>query len=161
MSLVLVRISAGWQGPIVLDVRPDLRVLGFAGMLSLFTSLLFGIGPALLASRLEVASLLKGNQNSSARNAMQGPRLGPTKILVIAQISMCLFLLVIAGLFVRTLKNLVDINPGFNPQQLLLFAVELPDSERKGVAGANLFEECLNGSKSYLESDLRLYRKKP
>ncbi len=110
-----------WGGGVLgLELKLDLRVLGFTFAVSLATGLLFGLAPALRATRVDLTSALKDN----ARNLTGGSRSLLTKSLIVVQVAMSLVLLVGAGLFVRTLRNLQNVDLGFNRENLLLFSVE-------------------------------------
>jgi len=110
-----------WRaGELILDLRIDLRVLGFTFAVSLATGLLFGIVPALRATRIDLTSALK----DSARGAIGSTHSYLAKSLTIVQVAMSLVLLVSAGLFVRTLGNLENVDIGFNRENLLLFNVD-------------------------------------
>ncbi len=102
--------------------RPDLNwhVLGAALALSLLTGLLFGLAPALQSTRVDVIRALKESRagrpgSHSFRRASLG------QVLMVAQISISLLMLVGAGLFLRTLSNLQSIQLGFNRENVLLF----------------------------------------
>jgi predicted permease len=95
------------------------RVLGFTVGVSLITGMLFGVAPAWRASRADLTSALKVSNRGSS--AITRSRL--IKGLVIVQVAMSLVLLVGAGLFVRTLRNLEHVDVGFNQQNLLLFTL--------------------------------------
>jgi len=100
-----------------LDVRTDVRTLCFALGVSLFTCLLFGIAPALWATRTDAGLTLKGAANSASANT---PRLGPRSILVVSQVSLSVLLLVGAGLLVRSLQKLSAVDTGFRQESILL-----------------------------------------
>jgi predicted permease len=102
-----------------LDARPDFRVLVFTLGVSLLTSLLFGIAPALRASRLGVIPSLSGAARTASGSSGAPSRLLP-KVLVVAQVTFSLVLLAGAGLFVRTLQNLESQDFGFNRNNVLL-----------------------------------------
>jgi predicted permease len=99
---------------ISLAVGLDWRIFGFTGALALATGLLFGVAPAVRASKAAVSSGL----NPRGAGASGGWRL--SKSLVTAQVALCLPLLVVAGLFVGTLRNLKSQDFGFSRDQLLL-----------------------------------------
>ena len=103
-------------GTIRLDVQPDARMLGFSAALCLLVLLLFGLVPAFGASKVALTPALKGSGNSTRHPG--GFRLG--KSLVITQVALSLVLLVVAGLFVRTLRNLEACDPGLGRERLLL-----------------------------------------
>src|SRR5215471_7641733 len=110
-----------------LDVNPDARRLTFTTAISVLTGLLFGIAPALRATRVDVSPALKTNAGWRFGAAGRG-RFGLGKGLVSAQVAMSLLLLVGAGLFLHTLVNLGNVNLGFNPRNILLFGLNLTHS---------------------------------
>jgi len=110
-----------WGGSeLVLDLRIDLRVLAFTMVVSLLTGILFGLAPALRATRVDLSPALKDNARSLASAAR--PLL--TKALIVVQVSLSLVLMIGAALFVRTLTNLEAVDVGFNRENLLLFRVD-------------------------------------
>lgn len=113
---------SGWSGRemVGLDPRLDLRVLGFTMAVSLLTGIVFGLVPALRATRLNVTPALK----DSGRSSSAATRSWLTRSLVVVQVSVSLLLLIGAGLLVRTLVNLQHVDTGFNEKNLLLFSVE-------------------------------------
>jgi predicted permease len=114
-------LSPSW-GPAALVVRFDWRVFAFTCIIALLTGLGFGVVPAWQSTRTSVNGGLKNTGRT-----MSDPRKGITgKLLVVLQVSLCMLLLVSAGLFVRTLVNLSALDPGFNKRGLLLFALEPP-----------------------------------
>src|SRR5712692_8304132 len=94
----------------------DWRVLGFAALLSLFTGLLFGMAPALQASRPELVAALKGEAGSGPR----GLRKPLGEILVISQVALSLVVLIASGLFVRSLQSAQTADLGFDTKNLLV-----------------------------------------
>jgi predicted permease len=120
------------------DTSLDCQVLGFTLAVSLLAALLTGLLPAWRASQVDPAGALKGS------GTFASPRLRLGRILVIAQIALTLLLLAGAGLYVRTLHNLVSINPGFDTRRLLLVQMNPRNS---GLHGADLiafYERSLN-----------------
>jgi predicted permease len=105
------------------DPNPDLRVLSFTFGVSLLTGLLFGLGPAWRASRMSVNSGLRAGSRSVAGGGIRSGRFPLSKILVTVQVALSLTLLVGAGLFVRTIKNLENQSFGFSRSNVL--AVDL------------------------------------
>jgi len=117
----LLLVLRPWRGAaLALDLKLDLRVLGFTIVVSLLTGLVFGLAPALRATRVDLTPALKDN----ARSVTGGSRSLLTKSLIVVQVALSLVLLVGAGLFVRTLRNLQNVDIGFNRENLLLFNVE-------------------------------------
>jgi predicted permease len=101
-----------------LDVRPDSHVLLFTFLLSLATPVLFGLIPACRATRVELnASLKEIRSPAPSHNPL-------VKSLMVAQVALSLVLLIGAGLFVRTLAHLTNVDPGFNKNGVLLFGIE-------------------------------------
>jgi predicted permease len=97
----------------------DWQVLAFVLGVTLLTGIVFGIAPALRATSGDVSTALKQTSRSVA-----GSRSLLGKSLLVAQVAISLVLLVGAGLFLRTLHNLRQVEVGFNPQNLLLFRVQ-------------------------------------
>src|SRR3989454_1886684 len=114
--------TSDWAGGERSPITPqlDLRVLGFTLALTLLTGIVFGLVPALRATRLDLTPSLKdrGKSSSAASRSLL------SKSLVIAQVALSMLLLIGAGLLVRTLLNLQRVDTGFNAQNLLLFRVE-------------------------------------
>jgi predicted permease len=104
--------------PIVLSVRPDLRVLGFTLAVSVLTAILFGLIPAwrLVRTDMGLAPSIHGAGKSAGRSHT-------TKALIALQVAASLVLMVGAGLLVRSLQNLKDFYPGFRTDHVLLFDV--------------------------------------
>ncbi|HXJ96534.1 MAG TPA: ABC transporter permease [Terriglobia bacterium] len=116
----LVALMSHSAAPVLLNVRPDARVLAFTLIVSLATALLFGLAPALRASRLDVSPATKESVRTLGAVGRQA-RLG--KILAITQVALSLVMLITAGLLVRSLANLRGLYPGFNQDRVLLVSV--------------------------------------
>jgi predicted permease len=124
-SSVLVSLVSGAL-PLSIDVSPDVRVLAFTMLVSCATALVFGLLPALRAARIDPLPALKVG-GGSGRGTV---RIRLRRTLVVTQIAVSLVLLVIAGLFVRSLLKLKDIDTGFDPDRVLLFQVTPPVGEQ-------------------------------
>jgi len=98
----------------------DVRVLGFTFGLSLLTGIVFGLLPAMRATRLDLTPALKDTGRSSSAAA----RSWLSKSLVVVQVSVSVLLLIGAGLLIKTLRNLKNTEIGFNANNLLLFSVD-------------------------------------
>ncbi|HEY0726513.1 MAG TPA: ABC transporter permease, partial [Pyrinomonadaceae bacterium] len=111
-----------WGGPAMVSLEPalDLRVFGFTLGLSVLTGLVFGIVPALRATRFDLTPTLK----DAARGSSAISRSLLSRSLVVAQVSLSVLLLIGAGLLVRTLRNLQHVETGFNAHNLLLFSID-------------------------------------
>lgn len=132
---VLLALRPWGGGELVLYLKLDLRVLGFTIGVSAITGLLFGLAPALRATRVDLTPGLKDN----ARSLVGGSRSLLTKSLIVTQVAMSLVLLIGAGLFVSTLRNLQAVDVGFNRENLLLFRVDPRLSGYSGLQIANLY----------------------
>jgi predicted permease len=104
---------------IAMDATPDLAVLLFTLAVSLITGLLFGLAPALTAARTGAATTLSSNARTPQSSGGRSSRVWP-KTLVTVQVMLSLLLLVGAGLFLRTLRNLQNQDYGFERTHLLL-----------------------------------------
>ena len=104
--------------PLAIPFETDLRTLGFMLAISVATGILFGLAPALRATRITLAETLKDTGRGGTGRA------GTAKLLVGAQVAVSLLLLIGAGLFLRTLYNLKTQNVGYNPDHLLVMRVD-------------------------------------
>jgi predicted permease len=104
---------------IALNSAPDVTVLLFTLAVSLLTGLLFGLAPAFASARTASASTLSSSARTALASGGRASRLWP-KILVCAQITLSLLLLVGAGLFLRSLRKLQNQDYGFERNHLLL-----------------------------------------
>ncbi|HJY90625.1 MAG TPA: FtsX-like permease family protein, partial [Candidatus Acidoferrum sp.] len=116
-KLLLLMVSAGAQ-TLPLSVAPDSRVVLFTLLVSLVTPLLFGMAPAWRAARIELNSSLKNGRSTAPVHSPLA------KALIVAQVAFSLVLLIGAGLFLRTLVNLTNVDMGFNKNSVLLFRIE-------------------------------------
>jgi predicted permease len=105
-----------------LNVNPDMRVLSFAAGISLFSGIVFGLGPAAQTTRIELSAAMKESTLWSGR-ASGKSRLWSRKLLVTFQLAVSLLLVVVAGLLVRTLGNLKSADLGFDPRKVLIFGL--------------------------------------
>jgi len=106
--------------PIVFDFNVDLRVLAFTAALSILTGMLFGLAPALRATRPDLVAALKNE--SSVFGRIRG--FGLRNSLVVVQVALSLVLLASAGLFLRSLQHASSIDIGMKPDNILLMAVD-------------------------------------
>jgi predicted permease len=134
--------------PLALRVVPDAQILLFTASLSLVTGILFGLVPALRATRIDLSPALK----AAARGLMGGrSSFVLAKGLVVAQVALSLLLLTGAGLFVGTLKNLKSVDAGYSRANILLFGIDTygtPYAGRSAEAVARLnilYAEILGG----------------
>jgi predicted permease len=119
-SELLVKLISDPSEPFLLELNLDPRVLGFTLAVSLLTGILFGLLPALRARRLSLDAALR-----PARGAGQGRKeQRATRALVAGQVALSLFLLIMAGLLVRSVQNLRGFDPGFDRHNVLLIDVQ-------------------------------------
>ena len=124
-SALAAFLSANWYSSINLDVRPDALVLAFTIGMGVLAAVLFGLAPALQGMRVDLAPALKGmvSKGPTALFASRWPSFG--SVLVVAQVALSVVVLAGAGLLVRTLINLEQMNVGFETDHLLLFSVDM------------------------------------
>jgi predicted permease len=117
--------------PRATEVRLDSRVLIFTVAISLLTGILSGLAPALKTSRWRLSETLKegGRWSSSARGRAQG-------VLVAVEMALALVLLIGAGLMIRSLSALWNVDPGFRSDNVLTFSLSLSPSMRMGSPAA-------------------------
>jgi predicted permease len=139
-SRLLVRLLSTSESQVQLDVTPDLHVLAFTTAISVVTAILFGLAPALRASGISPNQALKEN----ARGTISGAsRFNAGKALVIGQVALSLVLLVAAGLFLGTFKNLLATDAGFNPHHVLLVNASVPQAKFRSQQRLPLFARIL------------------
>jgi predicted permease len=103
----------------LLELRLDSRVFGFALAISLVTGLLFGLAPALSASRFSVVEALK----EESRTAGRSRRVSLRNALVVVQVALSIVSLIAAGLFVRSSRRAHELDPGFETRRLSVMLV--------------------------------------
>ncbi len=141
-SVVLLNLATPGPDPVPLNLTPDLAVLGFTLGVTVLTALLFGTLPAFRASGLEFTPALKdgrGSSSSTTRGAL-------ARSLIVGQVAFSVVLLVVAGLFVRSLIHLSDVNTGFDKHNVLVFFLDsstanLPRGTPEEIRSVRLQEE--------------------
>jgi predicted permease len=118
----LLRFMPVGDSPIGLNIQADRTVLLATLVISVFTGVVFGILPALRASKDAPVEVLK-EETGKASGGLRKARL--TSGLVVAQVSLSLLLLICAGLFIRSVMRAQEINPGFNPHNVLIASYDL------------------------------------
>ena len=123
------------------SVTLDARVLAVAVVLTLLTTILFGLVPALHATRVDVqAALAEGGTRSVAGGARGWPR----RLLVMGEVALGVVLLVGAGLLIRTFVHLQTLSPGFEPRNLIAASASLEDARYEDHGRiARLFDDSL------------------
>ena len=159
----LTLLIANGRQNFTLHASLNWHVLGVTLALSLATGLLFGLAPALQATRVDLVSALKQTRAGQARLRLRSWfKISLSQALVVSQIAISLLLLVAAGLFVRTLMNLNSIQLGFNSERLLLVTLDASQAGYKSDAlyrfYGNLTEEmaAIPGVRAVTLSDYAL-----
>ncbi len=128
--------------PLVINLRPDGTTLVFAACVALLATVLFGSAPAWNAGRIDLNAVLNANTRSVATGAgSRRSRWGVRKLVVIGEVALSLLLLAGAGMLVRSLLKLRDVNPGFNQDRVLLFRVDPTLVGYRGNQLANLYKQ--------------------
>ncbi len=127
--------------PRMKEIGLDGRVLSFTLLISVLTGIIFGLAPALQASRTELNESLK----EGGRSSTEGIRRNRVRsLLVVSQVALSLVLLIGAGLLIRSFKQLRDVNPGLNPHRVLTAVVALPDAKyREDPQIISFFQQVL------------------
>jgi predicted permease len=115
----LLSVMPQGSAPLPIQALPDLRVFAFTFLVSVLTGVIFGLVPAMQSTSMDVASTLKDQAGSITSRSTNRFRKG----LVVAQVTLSLLLLIGAGLFIRSLRNLKSLDPGFRTTNLITFAV--------------------------------------
>jgi len=125
----LVAYMSAGRSPIVLALDPDMRMLAFTAAISVLTGILFGLAPALRATRLDLAPALR----RVTRSVHGGLRAG--KLLCVVQVALSLVLLIGAGLFVRSLQRILNQDGGVARDRVLIVRVEPKGSDQRNIPG--------------------------
>ncbi len=128
LSRFLLSFLNTQDNPLFLDLHPDWRVLGFTIGAGVLTCLLFGLAPALGATRIAPSEAMKaGGRGLTASRE----RFGLRRVLATSQIALSLVLVAGALLFSRSLRNLLNVNPGFDPNGILIADADLTQIQTK------------------------------
>ena len=119
-SRLLVRQLSTSTNTVFLSIGLDWRVLGFTAAVAIATAILFGVAPALRATRVQPNDALKEQGRSIAGDH----RFGLANTLVIAQVALSLILIVAAGLFMRTFASLATLDLGFDRDPVLVASID-------------------------------------
>jgi len=119
----VVATAGAKLNPMLQNATVDWRVMAFTGAISILTGLVFGLAPALQSSRPNLVESLKESGRSGGSS---GPRNRLRSALVVSEIAMTLVLLVCAGLLIRSVIRLRNVDTGFNPHGVLAMNIGLP-----------------------------------
>ncbi|HEU4391795.1 MAG TPA: ABC transporter permease [Blastocatellia bacterium] len=146
--------------PRLSDIRVDGSVLVFALGVSLLTGIIFGLIPALSASRVNLSDALKEGGRSPGGSAARS-RL--RRILVVSELAIAVVLLIGAGLLIRSFLLLRSVRPGFEPSNVVTMRIELPEARYREIPAQNQYREqvleqvrSLPGVESAMVSELPL-----
>ena len=135
-STLLVRQLSTHATTVFLDTGLDWRVLAFTVSVAIAVALLFGLVPALRASRSDPIDAIREH----GRNTEDDRRIGFGSALVAGQVALCLVLVVSAGLFIRTFATLATLNVGFDRDRVLLVRLDVPQTSAEPSQRAALYE---------------------
>jgi putative ABC transport system permease protein len=110
--------------PRLSEVRIDWVVLAFALLISILTGLVFGLAPALHSAKGALSSAIREGGRGSGYSTKTGR---VRDILIVSEVAFALILMVGAGLLLRTLRDILRQNPGFNPTQVVTANIQLPN----------------------------------
>ena len=133
--------------PLAITLRPDGAMLVFTACVALLAAVLFGCAPAWNAARVDSNAVL----NANARSVLTGggnqqSRWDLRKLVVVGEVALSLLLLAGAGMLVRSLLKLRDVNPGFNQNRVLLFAVDPTLIGYRGNRLLNLYKQLADAA---------------
>jgi len=134
---ILVALVAK-QSP--LDVQPDVPVLIFTAAISMFAGIVFGLVPALRASKTDLTTAIKEKSGRTGRRRL---RLGLASALVVAQVGLSMVLLAGAGLFARSLMKLQEADVGFNRDNVLLLTLDTRLAGYKPTQLSGLYRQII------------------
>jgi predicted permease len=153
----LVALISTPSAPVSLDLALNYRVLGFAALLATLTATLFGLAPALRATRVDPQAAMKANGRGVAGGR---GRFTAARALVSAQIALSLMLLVAAGLMVGSLRKLLTKDAGFDARAVLLVRADLGrtgfSADQRRIVQGQLLDglRALPGVRSASSADL-------
>lgn len=127
------------------DVTLDFRVLAFTFVVALATGVLFGLAPALQASRSDLNRVLVANGRTFG-TAHGGARL--RNVLVVSQLAIAFVLLIGAGLLLRSFHRLQHVDPGFRPDHVLTFVLDISLDRHPGAQQAAFIRELLRATRA-------------
>ncbi|MEW6731863.1 MAG: ABC transporter permease [Acidobacteriota bacterium] len=147
---LLAVILAFWCVPLLLallppelpsfgEVKLDLQVIVFAFLVSLITSLIFGIAPAWQATQLDINKSLKASTWRNSSTSRLGARL--RRLLVISEVALSLVLLVMSALLIQSFLNMYKVDLGFDPNNLTTMQVSLHSANYNSTAQSWEFEK--------------------
>ena len=139
---IVAMIGSSQTRPLGLSPELDWKVLAFTAGISLLTGVIFGLAPAMRSLRLDLTPTLKAGPHSSGAKPVSRYRwFSMGNALVAFQAALAIVVLMGAGLLVHTLKNLKDVNPGFDTRNLLTFELVPQQAGYKGAGTDALYHD--------------------
>ena len=139
-SQLLAGLLSSSSDRVFLDLAVNGRVLAFTAVVAIATGVLFGLVPAWRATRIQPHAAMQAGSRAVAEGHS---RFNPGKLLVMAQVALSLVLLVGAGLFMSTFRNLATLDAGFERDHVLLVNVDLRNPKFPPERRAAIYEEML------------------
>ena len=118
----------------------DRRVLGFTALIALMAGIVFGVAPAWQSSRADLVPALKEEGDASNQRER---RVNFRSLLVVAQLALAIVVLIGAGLCIKTMRNLLAIDPGFQAESLLVVPLDLDKKKYDEARGRALQQEVI------------------
>jgi len=137
---LLGRYSLPLPVPIALDLQLDWRVAGFTLLMAVATGVFFGLTPAFQTLKVNLVSALKDEPQAIGRGYR---RFGLRNLLIVAQVAVSSFLLIGAGLFLRSLRHAEGIEPGFETRGVLIAGLDLETQGYGDEEGFQVFDRLL------------------
>ena len=139
---IVTFLNSGENGSPLFSPTIDTRVLVFTAAVSILTGILFGLAPALRGLRVDLTPALKEGAASGSQTVRSGKaRLNAGNSLVVAQVALSIVVLAGAGLLVRTLQNLKNLDPGFDTRNILTFRLDPTLIGYKSADSDNIYSE--------------------
>ena len=132
LALHCVRLLGPQSVPRLSSISIGLSTLAFTFLVCVLSAILFGLAPALRLSRIDVQTVLQStSRNSSGISTIWGRGNHLRRSRVIAEIALCVMLLIGAGLLIRSFDRVRDVNPGFNPYNVLTLELTMTGERYK------------------------------
>jgi len=141
LSDYMVAFLSTSDNPLFVDLRTDWRVFGFTAAVAVLTCILFGLAPALRASRTLPATAMKASGRGLTADRT---RFGLRRLLMIGQVALSLVLLAGALLFVRSMRNLLTVDAGLHENGLLTVFVDITRLNVPQARREPFYQELLN-----------------
>ena len=130
--------------PVFIGASLNGRVLAFSAGVTVLATIVFGLAPALQGSRTQLQAAIRGTRASTGTRGRSRLRRG----LVVSQVALAMVLLISAGLFVRTLSNAYDVDPGFSRRNAVLASFDLSSLGLDETKGRELLDQLITRSTS-------------